>query len=218
MNAPGVLVTVEGIGGSGKSTLARNLAEALATDGYPVISSREPGATSLGIELRRLLLDPTSPTVRWAEAFLFEADRAQTYDELIHPAIMRGEIVVSDRNLYGTIAYQGFGRELDLDLIDSMTAAATRGLYPDMIFVVDIEPKIGLTRKLGQDEADRFDREKLDFQDRVREGYLFAASRDAGRAFVLDGQKAPEEVLTEALRLLRPLLEQKGLDKSRSVR
>ena len=185
----------------------------MATDGYRVTSSREPGATSLGVELRRLLLDPDRPTVRWAEAFLFEADRAQTYAEVIQPAVARGEIVVSDRNLYGTIAYQGYGRELNLELIDSMTAAAIVGLYPDIIFVVDVEPKLGLARKLGQAEADRFDREALDFQGRVRNGYLFAASRDGGRAFVLDGNRSSEEVFAEAIRVLRPALEERGLTK-----
>jgi dTMP kinase len=215
MAQAGVLVTVEGIGGSGKSTLARSLVGALRSRGYPVTSCREPGATALGTELRSLLLDPRAPLAKWTEAFLFEADRAQTYFEVIQPAIASGQVVVSDRNFYGTIAYQGFGRQLDIELIDAMSDSARNGQYPDVIFVVDVEPAVGLSRKSGQSEVDQFDREALDFQSRVREGFLFAASRDEGRAFVLDGSRSADDVLMEAISLLSPHLEQHGLTASK---
>lgn len=208
--ATGLLVTVEGVGGSGKSTLARNLVAALVSDGYRVTPSREPGATPLGVELRKLLLDPDRKPVSWTEAFLFEADRAQTYAEVIVPALARSEIVISDRNLYGTIAYQSFGRQLSLELIDRMTDAAVAGHYPDVVFVVDVAPSIALARKVGDAEADRFDREALEFQARVREGYLFAAKRDRERAFVLDGSKSAQNVLVDSLRLLKPILEKRA--------
>lgn len=186
--AAGFLITFEGIGGSGKSTLARLLREHLAQVGWDVRASREPGATSLGVSLRTLLLSGDAP-VPWAEAFLFEADRAQTYAEVLRPALEKGAVVVSDRGPFGTVAYQGFGRGLSVDLIDAMTTAAWDGRAPDLSFVIDVEPKLGLLRKTGADEQDRFDDEDLAFTSRVRDGYLFCASRHEDFVVVVDGSQ-----------------------------
>jgi dTMP kinase len=207
----GILVSVEGIGGSGKSTLAASIISWLQSRAVPVTPTREPGATPLGIELRKILLEGNFEPTAWADAFLFEADRAQTYARVIEPAIAAGHVVVSDRNLYGTIAYQAFGSGLDLEAIDVMNRSATGGLYPDVVIVVDAVPEVALARKGGGGQHDRFDELDLRFQARVREGYLFAARRDGARAHVLDGGDAPEVVLEQAKNMLRPLLSARGL-------
>jgi dTMP kinase len=160
----------------------------------PITRSREPGATPLGRELRRILISGEHQPTPWTEAFLFQADRTQTYEEVIIPALNQGRVVVSDRNLYGTIAYQGFGGNLSIDLIDAMTKVATGGHYPDLIFVADLEPSQAIARKAGAAERDRFDEKALAFQVRVRDGYLFAAGRDSDRAHVLDASRPLDEV------------------------
>ena len=193
---PGCLITFEGLGGCGKSTLVRRLAAWLEQASLPIALTREPGGTPLGANLRGLLLEKGAVPVPWAEAFLFEADRAQTYAEVIIPALRDGKIVISDRNYYGTVAYQGFGRALDLDLIDRMTRAATGGHWPTLVVVLDVDPAIGLRRKYGQDAVDRFDEEDLAFQQRVREGYLFAAQRDP-HAHVVDAARAADDVFRD---------------------
>lgn len=184
----GFLITFEGLGGSGKSTVVRSIYAWLQQQGEDVILTREPGGTPLGTHLRNTVLG-MAPMTHWTEAFLFEADRAQTYAEVILPAINEGRVVVSDRNLYGTIAYQGFGRNLDLDLIDAMSKVATVGQAPHLAIVLDVDPAVGLRRKQKQGEEDRFDRESLEYQARVREGYLFAAARDQPRSRVIDANQ-----------------------------
>lgn len=187
--AGGFLITFEGIGGSGKSTLARMLQEHLSQLGWDVRASREPGATKLGASLRDLLLSGETTPAPWTEAFLFEADRAQTYAEVLRPALEEGATVISDRGPFGTVAYQGFGRGLAMGLIDEMSTAAWAGLAPDLTFLVDVEPKLGLSRKTGASEHDRFDEEDLAFTSQVREGYLFAASRQGETAVLVDGSQ-----------------------------
>jgi dTMP kinase len=186
----GMLIAVEGIGGSGKSTLAARLVEWLTNLNMPVTASREPGATPLGAELRRLLLEGNFSPVPWADAFLFEADRAQTYATVIAPALAAGNVVVSDRNLYGTIAYQAFGSRLDLG---------------------DVEPALALARKTGSQQKDRFDERALDFQVAARNGYLFAAGRDADRAHVIDGARSADAVFKQAMAIVEPALTSRGL-------
>ncbi len=210
-SAKGYLLAVEGIGGSGKSTLAADIVHWLQDLGVPVTASREPGATPLGLELRRVLLEGKFRPVPWADAFLFEADRAQTYAVVIEPAISSGRVVVSDRNLYGTIAYQAFGSGLDLDTIDVLNRVATGGRYPDLVIVVDAPPEIALARKRGSQQRDRFDELDLQFQAKAREGYLFAARRDSDRAHVLDGTAPAEVVLDNAKAIIAPLLQAHGL-------
>lgn len=206
-----LLIAVEGIGGSGKSTLAARLVQWLQGLNLPVTASREPGATTLGAELRRLLLEGRFAPVPWADAFLFEADRAQTYVTVIEPALAAGHIVVSDRNLYGTIAYQGFASGLDVEIIDVLNRVATGGRYPDLILVVDAEPELALGRKRGSPQKDRFDERDISFQAAAREGYLFAARRDPDRAHVLDGGSGADVVFELARQIVRQALSARGL-------
>ena len=207
----GLLITIEGIGGSGKTTLARGLAGWLTSQGLAVTVTKEPGGTALGKHLRALLLEGDE-LPSWSEAFLFEADRSLTYSEIIHPALERGDVVISDRNLYGTIAYQGFGAGLDVDLIDRMNAAATQGVYPDLVLVLDLPPEVAVERLSRGGIGDRFDKRAASFQTRVREGYLFAARRDASRARILDASQPVSSVSQAAARLVAVALKRQHPD------
>jgi dTMP kinase len=159
--------------------------------------------------LRELLLKAATPTDPWAEAFLFEADRAQTSMEIIEPALAAGEILISDRGPFGTVAYQAFGRGLDLVLIELMNSTAWKGRTPDLVVVVDIAPEIGMQRKAANSERDRFDEEDIAFQSRAREGYLYAAKRRDGPTLVVDGSASIDEVLAGVLGAVRDTLDQK---------
>ena len=202
---------MEGIGGSGKSTLAARLVKWLQERNLLVTASREPGATALGAELRRLLLEGRFAPVPWADAFLFEADRAQTYATVVEPALSAGHVVVSDRNLYGTIAYQGFASGLDVEVIDVLNRAATGGRYPDLLFVVDAEPQLAIERKRGSTQKDRFDERDITFQAAARKGYLFAAGRDPDRAHVLDGADPADVVFAVAQQIVDTALSTRRL-------
>lgn len=198
----GMFISFEGIGGCGKSSVVRRLVAWLETSHQPVVQTREPGGTILGEDLRSLLLRQGDVPVPWAEAFLFEADRAQTYAEIIIPALQEGKIVVSDRNYYGTIAYQAFGRDLDLDLVDAMSRAAMRGYAPTLTFVLDLDPVVALQRKHGQDNVDRFDDEGIAYQQRVRDGFLFAARRDTEHSHIIDASRSADEVFDAVHRVV----------------
>lgn len=193
----GLLIVIEGIGGSGKSTLARGLADSLERDGWQVVRTKEPGGTELGQALRTILLSAATQIDPWTEAFLFEADRAQTNAEVLVPALAAGSVVISDRGPFGTVAYQGHGRALDVELIEAMSDAAWRGRRADLVVVVDVEPRVGMARKRGATEADRFDDEDLAFQARVRDGYLAAARRRGPDTLVIDGSRPAEAGLAE---------------------
>jgi dTMP kinase len=195
----GFLVVFEGIGGSGKSTLAATLGDALERQGWPVERTCEPGGTKLGLRLRAMLKGRKYATCPWSEAFLFEADRAQTYSSVIEPALRAGRVVVSDRGPFGTIAYQGFGRRLDLGLIRAMNEAAWCSRRAHLVFVLDIDSALALQRVASRhDETDRFDEEKLAYQETVRQGYLTAAHDFGPTAHVLDGARRPEELFEQA--------------------
>lgn len=202
----GLLIVIEGIGGSGKSTLARGLADALEGDGWQVSRTKEPGGTELGQALRTILLSDALRIEPWAEAFLFEADRAQTNADVLAPALTAGHVVISDRGPFGTVAYQGHGRGLDVGLIEAMNDVAWQGRRPDLVVVVDVEPRLGIARKRGEAEVDRFDAEDLAFQARVREGYLEAARRRGADTVTVDGSHSVEVALTEVTSVARAYL------------
>ncbi|MBB5379274.1 dTMP kinase [Deinococcus metalli] len=195
----GVLVTFEGIGGSGKSSAIGRAEQWLSGGGIGVVRTREPGGTPLGERLRPLLTEKSEGHVplHRTEAFLFEADRAQTFDEVILPALREGHVVLSDRGEYGTVAYQGYGRDLPIDLIDRMTAFATLQRRPDLALVFDLPVEVAMARRHRTPTTDRFDHERLAFQERARQGYLFAARRDGVRARVVNASRAADEVFDE---------------------
>lgn len=207
MAARGRFITLEGIEGSGKSTLARGLAQALQSRGIPVVLTREPGGTSLAEAIRGIALgrgEETLPPA--AEAMLMFAARGIHVANRIVPALESGHWVICDRFTDASRAYQGAGRGLDGDLIETLAAAAHPGLVPDATLLLDLEPAAGLDRARGRGEGgDRFEDETLAFFTRVRAGYLALAATEPGRVHVLDARAPADEVLARALDILEPL-------------
>jgi len=184
----GRLITLEGIDGTGKSTQIASLAAALRARGLSVLELREPGGTAIGEAIRKILLDNRHTGMcQESELLLFTAARAQLVREVIAPALSGGTWVICDRFLDSTLAYQGYGRELDLDMIDTINSFAVDGCRPDITILLDM-PVEAAAARLGsrQDKADRLDVESLSFMKRVRDGYLAVASREPKRFAVVD--------------------------------
>jgi len=181
----GVLFAFEGGEGAGKSTQARLLAIWLRENGYDVLATHEPGATKIGMRLRALLLDTAHTGLSpWAEVMMYAADRAEHVAGVISPALARGTIVVTDRYVDSTLAYQGGGRKLPVEAIKRVNDLATGGLVPDLTFLLDLPPAEGLGRRARS--ADRLEAEPEQFHDRVRAAFLALARADPGRYLVLD--------------------------------
>lgn len=193
-----MFITVEGIDGSGKSTQLKLLAEWLQGLGREIVITREPGGTLLGEEIRRLLLraGPES-IVPQAECLLYAAARAQLVARVIRPALARGALVLSDRFSDSTLAYQVAGRGLERSWVEKVLEGATGGLRPDLTFLFDISPYEARARK---GEADRLEKEGLEFFHRVREGYLALAHQEPERIVVIRGDLPPAEVQAEVRR------------------
>lgn len=183
----------------------------LRSRGHDVLWVREPGGTALGERIRALLLDPQfcgmSPR---AEMLLFAASRAQLVDEVIAPALAHGRMVVCDRFVDASLAYQGVGRGLGIDLVRAVNDAATRGLRPDLTVLLDVDPRTGLERARGatggDPQGDRLEREGLEFHARVREGFLELARNEPQRITVIDARGPVEEVQREIRRVVDAFL------------
>lgn len=202
-----MFITFEGTEGSGKSLQCRRLVERLRAHGLGVVATHEPGGTELGNELRHLVLQRDElRIVPRAEALLMNASRAQLVDELIRPALDRGEIVVSDRFADSTIAYQGAGRGLDLHALETVVSFATAGLTPDMTLLLDLPVREGLARKLvpGQGAAswNRFEAETLAFHERVRAAFHELAKAEPERWHCLNALRPANELADEIWRLV----------------
>ncbi len=197
----GLFITFEGIEGSGKSTLINNVAAALRKSGLDPIVTREPGGTSLGVALRKVLLSPDMGVIEpKAELMMFAADRAQHVSELILPALEKGKIVLCDRYSDATVAYQGYGRGLPLDVIKVVDMKARDGAVPDLTVLLDLPVEKGLSRvrkrnDLSKDISEsRIDEEETAFHQRVRDGYLAMARIEPARFLVLDAMIDPEHL------------------------
>ncbi len=199
----GRFIVLEGGEGTGKSTLLPRLAARLRSRGVAVVETREPGGTSVGEGVRVLLQDALDP---WAETFLFLAARAQLTAEVIRPALAQGIWVLSDRFAASTLAYQGYGRGLDLQALRLLNGVATGNLEPDLTILLDIDPAKGLRRKGAPPGDVRTGAEALAFHERVRQGYreLCAASRE--RWVVVDAAQPPEAVENAAWEAVAALL------------
>ncbi len=194
-----MFITLEGPEGSGKTTQIYLLAGWLRQQGYQVVLTREPGGTAIGDQIRGVLhdMDNTAMDAR-TEILLYSASRAQHVAQLIRPALAAGKIIISDRYADSTLAYQGYGRGLDLEMLTTITTFATGGLTPDLTLYLDIVAKEGLQRRrLGGDEWNRLDAEALDFHQRVRSGYLEMIKREPDRWAVIDAARSVEEVQAE---------------------
>ena len=208
MSARGVFITLEGGEGSGKSTQLDLLARRLVAAELPVRVLREPGGTVVGEMVRTVLLDPDHVGLdAIAELLLYEASRAQLVAEVIEPALLAGDIVLCDRFYDSTTAYQGFARELPLDVVRRLNAIATGGLAPDRTLVLDVDPALGIARATTQG-ADRLEAESLAFHRRVRAGFLSIAAEEPRRVRVVDAGGDVDSVAREvaaALADLEPL-------------
>lgn len=199
-------VVIEGIEGSGKSTLMGGLGAALRAEGYGVVMTREPGGTAVGDAVREIFLDEPIPVAPWTEVLLVNAARAQHACDVIRPALAAGRIVLCDRFTDSTLAYQGYGRDLELDVIRNVCAVATRGVEPNLTLLVDLPVSVARSRmRQRPGAADRIEREDDAFHERVRRGFLTLAQASPSHR-ILDGTQAPERVLEEALDAVRGLL------------
>ena len=189
---PGAFVAFEGGEGAGKSTQVTALAALLVERGHDVVVTREPGATPVGSAIRALVLDPASAGLSArAEALLYAADRAEHVDAVITPALARGAVVITDRYVDSSLAYQGAGRPIDPLEVERVNAWATAGLRPDLTVLLDVDPAVGLTRS-GQ--TDRLEAEPLAFHQAVRAAFLTLAAREPARYLVIAADQAPELV------------------------
>ena len=184
-------IVFEGGDGSGKSTQAHVLSRRLRRSNIKVLRTHEPGGTSLGQALRRLLKSG-EPMLPISELMLFEAARAQLVDKVIRPFLDDGGVVIADRFTSSTMTYQGYGRGLDHELIERLNREATGGLKPDLTVLLDLPVETALARKNGS--ADNFDDAPVEFHRKIRQGYVALAAADPGRWLVLDGQRAPKEL------------------------
>ena len=200
-----LFIVFEGIDGSGTTTQCQLLAEKIKNLGAPVVRTREPGGTPLAESIRALVLDPNSAGITpLAELLLYAASRAQHVHEKIKPALEQGVHVICDRYTASTWAYQGYGRNLDLDLIGQITKIAEAGCEPDLTIYLRVPLEIAAERRARRSQnPDRLELEEQSFQHRVAEGYAKVAGRDKSRGLVLDGNRSPEEVATEAWRNLQ---------------
>jgi len=197
-----VFITLEGGEGVGKTTQQALLALQLRQAGYPCLCTREPGGTALGRALREILLhgDPLTPL---AELFLYAADRAEHVQKCILPALAAGQVVVCDRFTDSTLAYQGYGRGLDLEKIRQLNHLATGGLQPHLTLWLDLPPEVGLARS---GLADRLEQERLEFHRRVHQGFQALAAAEPQRIVRIDAGGSPLEVAARIWSVVKPRL------------
>ncbi|MBN1847913.1 MAG: dTMP kinase [Deltaproteobacteria bacterium] len=208
-----MFITFEGIEGCGKTTQIKRLENGLRRKNIPLMRTLEPGGTTIGHTIRRILLDSNHKNLSpLAELILYEADRAQHVEEVIKPALDKGQWVLCDRFCDATVAYQGFARGMDMVLIRTLNDAVTRGIRPDLTFLLDCPVEIGLerARTRNRDHAqkgqDRFEQERLAFHRVVRRGYLELASKEDKRFVIIDAALTEDRVEEEIFRVLTPYL------------
>ena len=206
MGQPGLLIAFEGVEGAGKSTQLDLLRDELERRGHEVVVTREPGGTPVGERVREVLLDPATGLDPRAEALLFAAARAQLVEQVIRPALERGAVVLCDRYLDSSLAYQGAGRGLGRGSVQEVNRFATGGLLPDLVVLLDLDPASGLRRRSG--ELDRIEAQDLAFHRRVRQAFCDLAAADPGRFAVVDAAAPVGEVAARVQAAVLPLLEQ----------
>jgi dTMP kinase len=208
----GVFISFEGIDGVGKSTQADLMQSYLSAKGLEVTRTLEPGGSDLGVEIRHLLLHRKGEVSIRSEALLYAADRAHHVASVIRPALAKGQIVISDRFLDSSVAYQGAGRELDLTEVRNLSLWAVDNLLPDLTVLLDLDAAAASTRrgKTGE-EPDRLEREKITFFEAARNTYLDLAKKEPNRFHVVDASQDPDSIWKQIQPRLDSLLESKGL-------
>jgi len=198
-----MFITLEGPEGSGKSTQIKRLAKRLELMGFPVITTREPGGTPIGDQIRQVLVRMENKELHpRTEILLFLAARAQLVEQLIKPALQDGKIILCDRYGDSTLAYQGYGHGLDLEKLRQMLDFATDHLKPDLTILLDLDVKMGLMRKKAEDEWNRLDAYEVLFHERVREGYLNLAREEPERWRIVDASQGIDAVQEDLLRIV----------------
>jgi dTMP kinase len=192
----GLFITFEGIDFCGKSTQARLFAQYLQDQGHPTLTLRDPGSSAISERIRAILLDLSHKEMSsYTELLLYEAARAQMVEQMIRPALSSGQLVVCDRFFDSTTAYQGYGRELDLAVIRQANELGSCGLTPHITFLIDLEPELALKRRRKSNRLkDRMEAEGLDFQNRVRNGFMTIAHENPQRIMVLRGDQSIQEI------------------------
>jgi dTMP kinase len=194
----GLFVALEGGEGVGKSTQLELLAGWLRQQGRAVTVTREPGGTALGARIRQVLLDPAAEVTPRAEALLYAADRAHHVERVLRPALVAGDVVLTDRYVDSTLAYQGAGRQLALREVRRISEWATGGLRPDLTIVLDLDPRVGLARAVDRSAADRLEGESLAFHEAVRSAFLEFARAAPDRYAVVDAAPPAQDVFAAA--------------------
>ncbi|MCL5422238.1 MAG: dTMP kinase [Nitrospirae bacterium] len=191
----GFFISLEGIEGTGKTTQAKLLAEYLSGKGYSTVVTEEPGGTSIGLRIREVLLKVEHSEMHsLTELLLYNASRCQHIHELILPSLDAGKVVITDRFSDSTLAYQGYGRGLDLNLIETLDRIVTSGLKPDLTLLLDIDVETGLRRNRGANKVDRLELEDIAFHRKVKAGYLEIARREQERIKVVDASGGIGEI------------------------
>ncbi len=195
-------ISFEGIEGSGKSTQAKLLADYLKAKGANVLTTEEPGGTRIGLKIRDLLLNPENNMDPLTELLLYNSSRAQHVREVIYPALMQNNIVITDRFFDSTLAYQGYARGIDLSIIKTLDEIVAPDLKPFVTFLLDIDVEEGLRRNRIAQKEDRFELETIEFHKRVQDGYLQIAGDEPDRIKVIDASNSPEEVNKKTIEVL----------------
>lgn len=199
----GLFITFEGIEGSGKSTQLKRLRTWLEAQGREVVSVREPGSTSIGNRIRGLLLDPEATDMcDETEMLLFAAARAQLVRQVVRPALRRGAMVLCDRYLHSSIAYQGWARELGRERVLDINRAAIDGLLPHQVILMDVPVQVALERARKRAGLDRIEQEAIVFHEAVRQGYLAERDLDPDRIVVIDGDQDEDSILLQVIQHL----------------
>ena len=202
-----MFISFEGIDGVGKSTQIRLAEDYLTSRGKAVLCTLEPGGTELGQEIRNLLLHRKGDVAPRSEALLYAADRAHHVATKVRPALAEGKVVITDRYLDSSVAYQGAGRKLAADEIRNISLWAVDGLLPDLTVLVDLDPEIAAERRKGTgQEADRLEREKIDFFRAVRDEFLKLAAAEPDRFLIVDATQTPEQIFVHIAKKLDELL------------
>ncbi len=217
-----LFITFEGVEGSGKTSQIQRLKKYLTQKGIPCKVTREPGGCAIGEKVRKILLNPDHrEMVPATELFLYEAARAQHVKEVLKPLLKRGEIVLCDRFCDATLAYQGYGRRIDLKWIERLNRVSSQGIKPDVTFLLDCPSDVGLNRALQrnrtlrQEREERFEREEIQFHRRVRKGYLAIARREPHRVKVIDTREGEEKVFEKIRKIVDNLVKEKKVRGSR---
>lgn len=199
----GLFVTVEGTDGCGKTTQIRNIIDHLSSLGCRVVLTREPGGTRISENIRSIILDPTFTEMHSiTELMLYSAARAQLVEQVIKPSIAKSETVICDRYIDSFYAYQGYGRGLDMDMLKKITSLAIGDMIPDITIFLDLDPEIGLRRRMNAANGDRIENEQIEFHRRVYDGYKQLARENPDRIKVIDASRSVEEVWQDVRRQL----------------